>query len=142
MPTATKTVKKTAMRTRPIRVLIIEHSEPDVQLCVLELERAGYEVQADVVDNFARCVAKLCNNSYDVILADYNMNTFTGMDAFLELGKCGKDTPFILVTGTIGDEAAVDCIKLGVTDYVLKDRLARLPVAVFPPPLGLLLLAP
>ena len=127
---AKATTKTASLRSRSIRALIIEHSDPDVKLWLRELERAGYAVAADVVDDLPLCAEKIRNNSYDVILADYNLKTFTGMDAFHELAKSGKETPFILVTGTIGEEAAVDCIKLGVSDYVIKDRLARLPVAV------------
>ena len=130
MQVAEETKKKARTGARPLRVLIIEHSKPDVELCLRELERAGYEVSADVVNDFVACTEKIRNVSYDVILADYNLENFTGLDAFFELGRCGKETPFILVTGTIGEEAAVDCIKLGVTDYVLKDRMGRLPIAV------------
>ncbi len=111
-------------------MMVVENSEPDVELCLRELKRAGYDVEADVVDNLADFAERIRTTPYDVILSDYNLESFTGMDAFFEIGHCGKDTPFILVTGTIGEEAAVDCIKLGVTDYVLKDRMARLPVAV------------
>jgi two-component system cell cycle sensor histidine kinase/response regulator CckA len=130
MPVAEAKRRKTVRTTRPIRVLIIEHSKPDAELCLRELERAGYAVEADVVDNLGVCAEKIRNVPYDIILSDYKLEGWTGMDAFLELGRCGKDTPFILVTGTIGEETAVDCIKLGVTDYVLKDRMARLSVAV------------
>ena len=130
MPVAEEKKNKARKGTHPIRVLVIEHSKQDVELCLRELERAGYEVTADVADDLGVCEDKIRNVSYDVILADYNLNSFTGMDAFFELNRCGKDTPFILVTGTIGEETAVDCIKLGVTDYVLKDRISRLPVAV------------
>jgi PAS domain S-box-containing protein len=130
MPVADSAKIKAVKGTRPLRVLIIEDSKPDSELCLRELQRAGYEVEADVVDDLPLCAEKIRNVPYDVILADYNLAGWTAMDAFLELGHSQKEIPFILVTGSIGEEAAVDCIKLGVTDYVLKGRLTRLPVAV------------
>ena len=72
----------------------------------------------------------LAAKSYDIVLSDYNLPQWTGMDVLKLLQQAKLDIPFILVTGTLGEEAAVECIKMGVTDYVLKDRLARLPVAV------------
>jgi len=130
MALAKQIENKAPARARPIRVLLIENSRPDVELCLRELERAGYEVHADVTADFAECKNRIWSTSYDVILADHNLDGWTGMQAFAEIGRSGKETPFILVTGTIGEEAAVDCIKQGVTDYVLKDRLGRLRVAV------------
>src|SRR5207245_8184066 len=73
---------------------------------------------------------RLGANTYDIILADYRLPNWTGMDALKLLRHLGQDIPFLLVTGTLGEEAAVECIKEGASDYVLKERLARLPVAV------------
>ena len=64
---------------------------------------------------------------FDIVLADYRLPGWTGMDAFSAMRQAGRDVPFILVTGTLGEEVAVECIKQGVTDYVLKEHLARLP---------------
>jgi PAS domain S-box-containing protein len=66
-----------------------------------------------------------------VILADYNLGDWTGMDALGLMHKQKKDIPFILVTGALGEEAAVECVKNGVADYILKDRMERLPVAIY-----------
>src|SRR6202012_5080904 len=63
-------------------------------------------------------------------LADYRLPSWSGLDAFADLRAAGRDIPFLLVTGTLGEEAAVDCIKQGISDYILKDRLKRLPVAL------------
>jgi signal transduction histidine kinase len=115
---------------RQLRVLIVEDSDPDAELCVQELQRAGYEVEADIVGDFGLYAQKIRKVPYDIILSDYGLKGWTGMDAFLELRHSGKEIPFILVTSSIGEEAAVDHIKRGFTDYVIKDRLARLPVAV------------
>ena len=67
---------------------------------------------------------------FDIILADYNLQDWTGLDALDILKASGKNIPVIMVTGSLGDEAAVACIKEGAADYVLKDRVARLPLAV------------
>ena len=116
--------------TKPLCVLIVEHAQPDAELCVQELRKAGFEVRADVVTTPEQFSERLRSTSYDVILTDYRLPNWTGMDALALLQQLGKDIPILLVTGTLGEEAAVDCIKKGITDYVLKDRLARLPLAV------------
>ncbi len=115
---------------RPLRVLMVEHNVADVELCLRELKMAGYEVQADVVAALEEFSERLSGNDYDVILADYRLPHWTGLEALAQLRQLGKDIPFLLVTGTLGEEVAVECIKQGVTDYILKDRLARLAVAV------------
>ncbi|HEY4718965.1 MAG TPA: response regulator, partial [Candidatus Methylomirabilis sp.] len=116
--------------TRPLRLLIVEHDPRDVELMIRALEKEGFQVRPDVVDTLEGFESRVRASTYDVILADYTLPGWTGMDALIRLHEHGRDIPFILVTGTVGDEAAVECIKLGVTDYVLKDRPARLPIAV------------
>jgi PAS domain S-box-containing protein len=69
-------------------------------------------------------------NSFDAVLSDYRLPNWNGLDALSALRAVGNDTPFILITGTLGEEAAVECIKQGVSDYVLKDNLARLPLVL------------
>ena len=101
-----------------------------MELSQRELERAGFEVMADVVQTPEEFAQRLRTSHYDLILADYNLPQWTGIDALEQLQRQGKDIPFIMVTGFLGEEAAVDTIKKGASDYVLKDRLARLPVAV------------
>jgi len=114
----------------PLRVLILEDNPSDVELCIRELNEAGFELQADAVDTEERFAARLQSRGYDLILADYRIPAWSGVEAFHLLKQSGKDVPFILVTGTLGEEAAVDLIKEGVADCILKDRLARLPLAV------------
>jgi len=75
-------------------------------------------------------VERLSAKAYDVVLADYRLPGWTGMDALELLRQQGKEIPFILVTGALGEEMAVECVKRGVADYILKDRLVRLPVAI------------
>jgi two-component system cell cycle sensor histidine kinase/response regulator CckA len=115
----------------PLRVLLVEHDPSDVELCLLELKRAGFDPRMDVVQNEQEFSAFVRANHYDLVLADYRLPNWTGLDALHRLRELEKDIPLILVTGTLGEEKAVECMKRGVTDYVLKDQLARLPVAVY-----------
>jgi two-component system, cell cycle sensor histidine kinase and response regulator CckA len=114
----------------PLRVLFVEDRPSDVELCLIELRNAGFDVTADTVETREQFEAKLRTGRYDVVLSDYRLPGWTGLDALTILRGLGRALPFILVTGSLGDEAAVDCVKGGAADYVIKDRLARLPVAV------------
>ena len=114
----------------PLRILVLEDDPRDITLVVDQLTQAGFLVHADTVDTERDFVAKFESQSYDVILSDYRIPSWSGAQAFRLVKASGVDIPFILVTGTLGDEAAVDLIKEGVTDYILKDRLTRLPTAV------------
>jgi len=114
----------------PLRVLFIEHDKDDVDLCVDSLRRAGFDPVVRVVASKEEFLQALCHTEFDVVISDFRLPEWTGMEALDLLLQDGRDIPFILVTGWLGDESAVECIKRGVTDYVLKDRLARLPEAV------------
>jgi DNA-binding NtrC family response regulator len=116
--------------TTPLRVLMVEDRPIDVELCALELNKAGFEAQVDRVDSRQQFDEQLAANEYDVVLSDYGIPGWSGLDAFHALKQTGKDIPFILVTGTLGEGAAVAMMKEGVSDYILKDRLVRLPVAI------------
>ncbi len=115
---------------QPLRVLILEDNPQDAELMAATLRRAGYSLSLEVTDSRQQFQQQLKQADYDVILADYNLGSWTAMDALELLKESGKDIPLIVVTGTLGDEAAVECIKQGAADYILKDRLHRLPVAV------------
>jgi len=115
---------------KPLRVLFIEDRQEDVELSVHGLRRAGFDVCFDVTQNAEEFAACLDRSAYDVVLADYSLPGWAGMEGLEILQKRGLDIPFILVTGIAGEETAVDCIKRGAADYILKDRLVRLPVAV------------
>lgn len=116
--------------SRTLRLLLIEDNPRDAVLCKAYLERAGYHLRTDTVTCAEEFVAALHSGPYDVVLADYRLPGWSGMDALEMLRRESLDTPFILVTGTVGEETAVECIKKGANDYILKDRLVRLPVAV------------
>jgi PAS domain S-box-containing protein len=110
--------------------LLADDDENDIELCLLELRRYGIQFRAEVTSDRADFHSKLSKHRFDVVLSDYRMKSWTGMDALEEIRQVCPGTPLILLSGTLGDDLAVECIKSGVTDYVLKQQLARLPVAL------------
>jgi two-component system, cell cycle sensor histidine kinase and response regulator CckA len=119
-----------ASDARSLRVLLIEDTHDDAELMLAGLKRAGYSLSADVVSLPEDFTHRLHDSAYDVIISDHNLRTWTGFEALEELKKSGKNIPFIVLTGSLGDEAAVDYLKRGAADYVLKHRLNVLPLAV------------
>ncbi len=117
------------MNERTLRLLILEDSVDDAELAVKQLEKDGYEVDHNVVDSESSFREALDNNP-DIILADYSLPGFKFLDALRIHQDVAPEIPLILFSGTIGEEKAVDCIKLGAVDYVLKDNLIRLCPAV------------
>ena len=113
-----------------LRVLIVEDNPSDAKLTARVLESKVGKVQCDVTDSLDSFRESLERTPYDVIIADFNLRNWTALDALEILKQSGKDIPLIVVTGSLGDEAAVECIKQGAADFVLKDRPARLPTAV------------
>jgi PAS domain S-box-containing protein len=113
----------------PRRVLLIEHEEGDAELTRRALRENWPAVRVDVVSSPAE-VENLIVESYDVLLSDYRLPGWNGLEAFRALKARGLQAPFILLTGTLGEERAVDCFKEGISDYVLKDKLVKLPVAI------------
>src|SRR5579862_3856419 len=114
----------------PLHVLVIENSPADAERTLRELGQAGFRCQPQTIATREEFLLHLARFSFDVVLADYRLPGWTGMDAFAAMRDAGRDVPFILVTGILGEAIAVECIKQGVTDYVLKDHLARLPLVV------------
>jgi two-component system, cell cycle sensor histidine kinase and response regulator CckA len=115
---------------KPLNILIAEDDADDLELTVRELKKSKLNLAIDSVSARHSFAQKLNEQPVDIVLSDYRMDGWTGMDAFSEIVKSGKDIPLILVTGTLGDLKAVECIKLGIDDYVLKQQLARLPMAI------------
>jgi PAS domain S-box-containing protein len=113
----------------PLCVLILEDRPADVELMLHELRQAGFEPDWQCVETEADYLAQL-HEELDVILADYSLPQFDAMRALHLLQERGLDIPFIVVTGSISEEVAVECMKQGASDYLLKDRLARLGPAV------------
>jgi two-component system cell cycle sensor histidine kinase/response regulator CckA len=114
----------------PLRVLIAEDNPNDLELCLRGLKKSGLRFNADCASTREDFVNKLGASHFDVVISDYRMKGWTGLDALAEVRKSSPATPVILLTGTLGDELAVECLKLGVTDYILKDNMARLASAI------------
>lgn len=114
----------------PLYLLIVEDSPTDVELVTLVLEKANIPFSYDSTDSLEGCKELLQANTYDAVLADYRLPQFTAYQVLKTLQQLTQEIPLILVTGSLGEEAAVDCIKAGMTDYVIKDRLFRLPVVL------------
>src|ERR1700712_2781809 len=108
-----------------LRVLLAEDNPNDAELLLRELRRAGFELVWDRVDNEADYARRLVGN-IDLVISDYEMPQFNGLRALELLKASGLDIPFIIVSGTIGEDTAVAAMKQGAADYLLKDRLARL----------------
>jgi PAS domain S-box-containing protein len=128
-PELLEAAREPQAKTR-LRALILEDTEDDLELILRNLREAGFNLEYTHAQNEEEFRAALCGNDFDVVLSDYRLPAWTGIDALLELRRTNKDIPFLLITGTLGEEAAVDCIKQGVTDYILKDHLSRLAGAV------------
>ena len=111
---------------KPVRVLIVEDSEDDVLLLVWELKRGGYFPEYTAVSTRAGMQAALATGEWDIVISDYSMPDFTGLDALTMLRARAKDVPFIIVSGNIGEDVAVDAMKAGAHDYVMKKNLSRL----------------
>ncbi len=109
----------------PIKVLLLEDNPDDADLLLRELRKEGFAFEAERVDNEADYLRAL-GRTPDVILSDFEMPQFDGLKALGLLKERAPDIPFILVSGTIGEEIAVNAIKQGASDYLIKDRLARL----------------
>ena len=115
---------------KPLRVLIIEDSKDDALLTIRELKRGGYEPEYERVETAEAMRKALRNKPWDVILSDYQMPQFNGLDAIALLKETTIDIPLIIVSGAIGEEIAAECMRLGARDYVMKGNLSRLVSAV------------
>jgi diguanylate cyclase len=113
-----------------LRVLIIDDSEDDAVLLLRRLSQEGFELEFERVETSAAMSAALSNRSWDIVISDYAMPHFGGLAALSVLKQSGLDLPFILVSGTIGEGLAVQAMKAGANDYVMKDNLERLATAI------------
>jgi PAS domain S-box-containing protein len=112
--------------SRNLRVLNIEDSERDVELLRRHLSRAGYDLYFDRVETREGMKAALDAQEWDVILCDYSMPQFNALEALGVLKERGLDIPFIIISGTVGEEVAVTAMRAGAHDYLMKDNLVRL----------------
>ncbi|MBN8493805.1 MAG: response regulator [Burkholderiales bacterium] len=114
---------------RPLRVLHLEDSDLDHELAMAHLQRAGLRVQAQRIESRAE-FAEALQGDWDLILSDYNLPGFSGLQALEMLRDSGRLLPFILVSGEIGEDTAVEAMRNGASDYLLKNNLARLAPAM------------
>ena len=115
---------------RLLHVLFVEDSENDLKLLLEELHQKGYEAVYERVQIPAELTSALDRHPWDVVLSDYALPQFSGPDALKLLREKGLDVPFIVVSGTYGEEAAVDMMKAGANDYIVKNNLSRLVPAI------------
>jgi signal transduction histidine kinase len=113
-----------------LHVLIIEDSEDDTQVLLRELRRGGYEVEHERVETRPAMDAVLFQHKWDLILCDYTLPKFSAEGALSTLQQSGLDVPFIVISGTIGEESAVEMLKDGAQDFIVKGRFYRLLPAI------------
>src|SRR5262245_51045560 len=113
-----------------LRLLLIEDSDQDAALIVRELRRGGYEPEWERVATQDGFRGALGAGRFDLVISDYALPGYSGLHALHDLRASGRDIPFILVSGSVGEVLAVELMKQGAQDYVLKDQLARLPAVV------------
>ncbi|MBU0985222.1 MAG: PAS domain S-box protein [candidate division Zixibacteria bacterium] len=117
-------------KSRVLRVLMVEDSEDDAILISRELSLGDWEIQTLRVASLDSMTTALSDQIWDAVIADYNLPGFSALDALRVIQSGGLDLPFIIVSGAIGEETAVDCMKAGAHDYIVKDNLTRLLPAI------------
>src|SRR5713101_656602 len=112
--------------TKRLKVLIVEDSEHDAELLLLALRRGGYDVVHRLTETADGMLAALNEDTWDLVVSDYSMPQFSALEALGVLKQSGLDLPFIIVSGTIGEETAVTALHAGAHDFLIKGKLARL----------------
>jgi signal transduction histidine kinase/DNA-binding NarL/FixJ family response regulator len=115
---------------KPLRLLVVEDNPDDEALVLLELRRNGFRPEAHRVQTAEAMRQALASTDFEIILSDYSMPRFTALQALKVLQETGRDIPFIVVSGSIGEDEAVEAMRAGARDYFAKDRLVRLGAAV------------
>ena len=113
-----------------LHILIVEDSEDDAQLLLRELRRGGFEVDSERVETSDAMHEALTNQDWDLIISDFSLPQFSALQALKLLQASGLDLPFIVVSGTIGEETAVSTLKLGAHDFLVKGNMPRLVPAI------------
>jgi PAS domain S-box-containing protein len=119
-----------AWMSKPLSVLIVEDSRFDARVLLEELEIGGYKPEYELVDTPEAMRDALTGKQWDIVISDYVMPNFSGLDAIRILQKSGLDIPIIIVSGNIGEDIAVGAMKAGAHDYLIKGNLARLIPAI------------
>ena len=123
-------IEKNPVLSGKLCVLHLEDNALDAELVDKALRKGGFSASITVVHDNGEFRDHLRAHPPDIVLADYNLPHWSGIEALEVMRNEAVDVPLILVSGALGDTTAVECIKRGATDYVLKDNLARLPEAV------------
>src|SRR2546425_7381742 len=105
---------------KPLSVLVVEDSEDDCRLVLRELQRSGYDVTHVRVETADDLKAALAETVWDVVLSDYSMPALNAPEALRIVHAAGLDVPFIIVSGTVGEETAVTALKAGANDFMSK----------------------
>jgi len=108
---------------KPLRILVIEDSEDDAIHLIRELRRGGYEPFYERVDSADAMSSALSQRPWDLVISDYVLPQFSGPAALQLLKETGVDLPFIIVSGNIGEDIAVEAMKAGAHDYIIKGNL-------------------
>ncbi len=116
--------------SQPLRLLFVEDSLDDFELVQHQLQLDGFVAEAVRVDTLADFAVELARGRWDAVISDYNLTSFTAADALATVRRLGRDLPFIVVTGSIGEDRAVDLMRSGAHDFVLKEHLSRLAAAL------------
>ena len=111
----------------PLKLLLLEDSPQDAELVQELLMGSGYELSLEKVDKENVFITFLNNKNFDLILSDYNIPGFSGMQALEYTMKMCPDIPFICISGHMSEEIAVEMLKKGAVDFIMKDRIKRLP---------------
>src|SRR5688572_30981973 len=115
---------------RPLRLLLVEDSERDAAHVLLALRRGGWAPDARRVETPEEMAEALQNGHWDAIVSDYELPRFSAPDALALLRASGRDIPFIVVTGAMGEDTAIRLMRGGAADYLVKDRMGRLNAAL------------
>jgi DNA-binding NtrC family response regulator len=118
------------MLTVHYKILLLEDNESDADLIIRELKRSGLQFTSQIVDTRDQFEDALENFVPDIVISDYSLPAFDGLSAFIITNETLPDIPFIIVSGMLGEQRAVELIKSGITDYTIKDKLFTLPPKV------------
>src|SRR5579872_2559078 len=119
-----------AAMAQKLDVLIVEDDERDAALLLRELRRGGYEPTSVRVQDAATMAAELARQSWDLVVSDYSMPQFSALGALAEVRRAALDVPFIIVSGIVGEEAAMEAMRAGAHDFIAKGSLSRLLPAI------------
>lgn len=120
----------TEVKSRPLHVLVVEDSEADYELLLRLLAGANYALDAERVEDEPAMRAALARGGWDLVISDHRLPRFSATAALATLHACHADLPFLIVSGAIGEDAAVDAMLAGADDYIMKSRLGRLVPAI------------